>query len=574
MKYARIIRILCLAVILSVMVFTVPVAAQTRSIVIDPEEGPIGTTITVAGEGFNQSTESTDRYAVIYFSSQEFSTLHDIDLDTNNGDVTEYEIADSLVYLDLEGEFSTDIVVPVELDDGDDDVDVAVGTYYLYVCYYNLTSPPTVAPRIRAVAEFIVTGGDITLDYSEGPVATEVEITGVDFATSADLVVSYDGEEIDIEDGDTDTDNSGEFISSILIPESEAGDHTIMVAVSGSEVEATFTVEPEIILSPTSGEAAATVSVSGTGFGRRSDLVIYLNGAGLKTLTTDSAGSFGANFDVPELDAGIYDVEAEDDESNLDTAKFTVTVPPPPAASENTTTEPPAGTTPDPVTPTTQLNVETPDGAIGGTIAFSGSGFEEGAIIIKFDGEEVFTTNATADGLFVAVFPAPAAKAGAHTITISDGTNSEEFIFTMESQAPPVPLPLMPEMGVTVAWPLTFDWKEVTDASLPVTYTLQIATDDGFEAASVVLEKAELTASQYALTEIEEAKLSGQEAPYYWRIRAVDGASNEGKWTGAGQFYVPQPFGLPSWAIYSLLGLGGLVLFAIGYYLGRRTAYY
>ncbi|MEE8318699.1 MAG: hypothetical protein V3R36_03560, partial [Dehalococcoidales bacterium] len=145
---------------------------------------------------------------------------------------------------------------------------------------------------------------------------------------------------------------------------------------------------------------------------------------------------------------------------------------------------------------------------------------------------------------------------------------------TMESQAPPVPLPLMPEMGVTIAWPLTFDWKEVADASLPVTYTLQIATDDGFAAASVVLEKAELTASQYALTEVEEAKLSGQEAPYYWRIRAVDGASNEGKWTGAGQFYVPQPFGLPSWAIYSLLGLGGLVLFAIGYYLGRRTAYY
>lgn len=574
MKYARIIRILCLAVILSVMVFTVPVAAQTRVIEIDPEEGPIGTTIKIAGEGFNKSTEATDRYAVIYISSQEASTLHDIDLDTNNGDVTEYEIADSLVYLDTEGEFSTDIVIPAELDDGDDDVDVAVGTYYIYVAYYNLTSPPTVAPRIRAVAEFVVTGGDITLDYSDGPVATEVEITGVDFATSTTLVVSYDGEEIDIEDGDTRTDSSGEFISSILIPESKAGDHTIMVAVSGSEVEATFTVEPEIILSPTSGEAAATVSVSGTGFGRRSDIVIYLNGAGLKTLTTDSAGSFGANFYVPELDAGIYDVEAEDDEDNLDTAKFTVTVPPPPATSEPTPTEPPAGTTPDPVTSTTQLNVETPGGAIGGTIAFSGSGFEEGAIIIKFDGEEVFTTNATTDGLFVAVFPAPAAKAGAHTITISDGTNSEEFIFTMESQAPPVPLPLMPEMGVKVAWPLTFDWKEVADASLPVTYTLQIAADDGFEAASVVLEKAGLTTSQYALTEIEEAKLSGQEAPYYWRIRAVDGASNEGNWTGAGQFYVPQPFGLPSWAIYSLLGIGGLVLFAIGYYLGRRTAYY
>ncbi len=572
MKYARIIRILCLAVILSVMVFAVPVAAQTRFIVIDPEEGSIGTTITIGGEGFNKSTESTDRYAIIYFSSQEASTLHDIDLDTNTGDVTEYKIVDSLVFLDTDGEFSTTIEVPAVLDDGDDEVDVTVGTYYIYVAYYNLTSPPTVAPRIRAVAEFVVTGGEITLDYTDGPVATEVEITGVDFATSTNLVISYDGEEIDIENGDTRTDSGGEFVSSILIPESKAGDHTVKVTVSGSEAEAVFTVEPEIILSPTSGEVAATVSVSGTGFGRRSDIVIYFNGAGLKTLTTDSAGSFGANFDVPELDAGIYDVEAEDDDNNLDTSKFTVTVPPPPTPSEPTPSEPVPGSTPD--SSTTKINVETTGGAIGGIIAFSGAGFDEGAIIVKFDGEEVFTTTATVDGLFVAVFPAPVSKAGAHTITVSDGTNSEEFIFTVESQAPPVPLPLLPEMGVEVIWPLTFDWREVTDASQPVTYTLQVATDDDFTAASVVLEKAELTASQYALTQVEEAKLSGQETPYYWRIRAIDGASNEGDWTGAGQFHIPQPFSMPSWAIYTLLGLGGLVLFAIGYYLGRRTSYY
>lgn len=572
MKYARIIRILCLAVILSVMVFTVPVAAQTRYITIDPEEGSIGTTITIIGEGFSKSTEATDRYAIIYFSSQKASTLHDIDIDTNTGDVTEYKIADSLVYLDLEGEFSTDIEVPAVLDDGDDEVDMAVGTYYIYVCYYNPGSPPTVATRIRAMAEFIVTGGDITLDYTEGPANTEMEITGADFASSTSLTVTYDDEEVEIEDGDTRTDSGGEFISSILVPESTAGDHTVKVTVSGSEAEAVFTVEPEIILSPTSGEAAATVSVSGTGFGRRSDLVIYFNGAGLKTLTTDSVGSFGANFDVPELDAGIYDVEAEDDDNNLDTAKFTVTVPPPPTPSEPTPPEPAPGSPSVPAT--TKINVETPEGAIGGTIAFSGAGFDEGDIIVKYDGEEVFTTTANADGLFVAVFHAPVSKAGAHTITVSDGTNSEEFIFTVESQAPPVPLPLLPEMGVVVIWPLTFDWKEVTDTSQPVTYTLQIATDDDFAAVSVVLIKEGLTASKYVLTQVEEAKLSGQETPYYWRIRATDGASNDGDWTGAGQFQVPQPFSLPNWAIYSLLGLGGLVLFAIGYYFGRRTAYY
>ncbi|UCH00662.1 MAG: hypothetical protein JSU78_01450, partial [Deltaproteobacteria bacterium] len=58
-----------------------------------------------------------------------------------------------------------------------------------------------------------------------------------------------------IESGDDETDGDGEFASIILIPESTAGVHTVTVIVDGTEVEAEFTVEPEIIIDPTSGEA-------------------------------------------------------------------------------------------------------------------------------------------------------------------------------------------------------------------------------------------------------------------------------------------------------------------------------
>jgi hypothetical protein len=68
--------------------------------------------------------------------------------------------------------------------------------------------------------------------------------------------------------------------------------------------------------------------------------------------------------------------------------------------------------------------------------------------------------------------------------------------------------------------------------------------------------------------------LAGQEAPFFWRIRAIDGASNEGKWTGPGTFYVAEALALPDWLMYALAGLGGLLLFIVGYLLGRRTAYY
>jgi len=129
-------------------------------------------------------------------------------------------------------------------------------------------------------------------------------------------------------------------------------------------------------------------------------------------------------------------------------------------------------------------------------------------------------------------------------------------------------------MGVKVESPASFDWEDVTDESSPVTYALQIATDEDFTADSIVLEKTELAKSEYILTEKEELELAGQETPYYWRVRAIDAALNEGEWTGAGEFYVAAPFAFPRWALYTLLGIGAVIIFGIGYWLGRRTAFY
>ena len=58
------------------------------------------------------------------------------------------------------------------------------------------------------------------------------------------------------------------------------------------------------------------------------------------------------------------------------------------------------------------------------------------------------------------------------------------------------------------------------------------------------------------------------------RVRAINAASNEGMWVGAGEFSVAAPFAIPDWALYTLMGLGGLFLFGLGYWLGRRTAFY
>ena len=561
MRYTKILRVLSLVIILSLLLMAIPATPvqAVRTLALDPDDGKIGDRITVIGEDFNKSTEDNDRYANIYFSSDEADTYDDID-----DEVTHYKTLRTGIWLDEDGNFEYTFTVPAILDDGDDEEDVESGTYYVYVCHYG-------SKRISEAAEFALIAGRITIDPDEGPVATEVEITGDDFSSNDDITIEYDGDDIDIDDGDDETDSDGEFTSYILIPESTAGEHTITVNVDGNEVEAEFTVEPEIIVSPTSGEADTTVTVSGTGFVRRDEVVVYFNGAGVAAVDTDSKGSFDATFNVPELEEGIYNIEAEDEDENLDRTKFTITVPatPTPAPAPSPTPAP----TPQPSP--TAVKISLTSGKVGSTVMLTGAGFEaDGTITIKYDDEEVITVTAESSGIFAAVFEVPASKSGDHTITITDGTNTEKLIFNVESEPPPAPAPLLPEMGVKVKPPISFDWKGVTADSPPVTYTLQIATDSDFSVDSMVLEKEELTESEYTVTEAETVELVSQEALYYWRVRAVDAADNEGAWTGAGQFYVSAPFAFPNWAIYTLLGLGGLVLFAIGYWMGRRTAYY
>ena len=564
MKYKRILKILSLVIVVAMLVMAAPVTAQTRSVELDPEEGTVGGTVTAVGEGFNKSTEDTDRYAIIFFSSEEASTLQDID-----DDVTIYEVVRDGVWLDTDGEFDIDFTVPAELNDGDDDEDVTAGTYYVYVCHYNLDA--TIATRIRAVAEFTVIGGDIAIDPDEGTVGTEVEITGEDFAGGEDIEIYYDDEEMDIESGDDETESDGEFTTTVLIPESTTGTHTIKVAVGSSESEAEFTVEPEISLDPTSGNVGAEATVSGTGFARRSDVVVYFNNAGVATDTTSSEGSFEATFTVPELDAGIYDVESEDEDENMDAAKFTVTV----SGTTQPSPSPSPTPTPAPAPSPTAINISATSGKAGSDLVVTGAGFVAGGTVtIKFGDEILDTVTADASGIFVAVLKVPAAKAGEHTITVSDGTNTNEVTFTLETVPPPIPMPLRPEMGVKAKTPVTFDWEDVTAEAEPVTYSLQVATSEDFEEDTIVLEKTGLEESEYVTTEAESVALGGREGAYYWRVRAVDATETEGEWTGAGEFSVSKAFSFPQWALYTLMGLGALVLFGVGYWMGRRTAYY
>jgi hypothetical protein len=116
---------------------------------------------------------------------------------------------------------------------------------------------------------------------------------------------------------------------------------------------------------------------------------------------------------------------------------------------------------------------------------------------------------------------------------------------------------------------ILIDWEDVTDKSMPITYTIQLAGDSGFSAESILLEKTGLTDSEY-LVDSSTNQLLQPRKSYYWRLRAVDSASNAGEWTETGEIIIAPVSQMPDWLMYLLAIIGGLFILFI-WYLIRRT---
>ncbi len=292
MKYKKILHMLVVGILLSLMLVSIPASQvfAAERIDLDPEEGEIKDTIDIDGRGFAESTNSPDyddSSVDIYFSVDEADEGDDIDTE-----VDDYELVKSLS-VDENGEFSSSFKVPSKLTDGDTDKDVKGGTYYVYVTKED-------DETILAVAEFTVLSAEIELDPVKGTVGTEVDITGIDFANSDDITVEFDSDGLDIDSGDESTDSSGDFDCTVIIPEAYAGEHTITVTdESDNAAEATFTVEPEISVTPESAAPGDSMTVSGTGFAASESVAIDFDGDEVKTGSTNSDGSFQLSFNVP-----------------------------------------------------------------------------------------------------------------------------------------------------------------------------------------------------------------------------------------------------------------------------------
>jgi len=546
MKYKRICRTLALSIILALLVpaSAVPAYAAGEFIGLYPDEGEIGDWIEVDARNF-----SPNQVLYIYLSSYKAEEDEQIGVE-----VTAYEQI-LTVTTDNNGDFTHTyhFQVPDALTDGEVIEDVHGGNYYVYITYLH-------SDFIIKTDVFIVLDGEIELDLEEGTVGTEVTISGEGLRPEQQITVTYDEDEVAIVSGDSQTDEEGQFTCTIIIPESAFGSHTIIVNdVSGNKPEAEFTVKSKITIDPTTQTAGKEVNVSGTGFGNRKVITITFDGYEIPTtpeiLSANNLGSFNGSCLVPFRDSyGTSTIEAIDSSCNSAEAQLTVL----------------AGISISPITSSTS------PGHVGTELTLRGTAFTANTTVTvtySNNGETIpIDTTSTDDyGSFLLYFTIPPSFAGSHDIIVTDGTSTVTTTFIMESRLPPRPTPLLPK-AVSTAEPEThFDWEEVDDISQPITYSLQVASDNDF--STIVLERKELTTSEYTLTEEEMLASTERKAPYYWRVKAIDGAFNESAWTYPISFYVGVSWtALPGWAWYILYALGAVLLGILGFWLRKRRA--
>ncbi|MGD9115626.1 MAG: IPT/TIG domain-containing protein [Dehalococcoidia bacterium] len=600
MKHSKIWRVLGAAVVLCLLMMAIPATpAMAQTIALSAYNGPPGTVITVSGSGFLPGTAGEvwfdsdgDGYrdsgepwralttdgsgnipsgvtlTVPAVERDSYYVWADISIDE---DYTAFTVTPEIFLDEDEGYVGDTIIVDGQGFYGGATVTVyydgsSVGTKATTssgtFTNFTFTVPDSVEGfhdvDARDSAGFcpevlFEISPKITLSPISGDVGDTITVTGKGFDASSDVDVYFGSTNV----ASAITNTKGTFTDTFVVPSTSRGSHTVNAEDEGSnEADATFTVSASININPASGPSGTTVTVTGNGFDASRTVTITYNSASVTTnpttVTTNTAGSFSATFSVPVGMAGNYPVVATD---GVVTASATFT-----------------STTSATISPETSA---TSPGHVGSELTITGTGFTPNATITvtySLTGTQtdtLATVTSNASGNFTIPFTIPASTHGAHTITVTDGTISMPFDFVMESTPPAAP-------ELTLPLPLEklkdnlFEWTAVTDDSMPVTYNIQVCSDNTFATASLVVNETGLTAATYTLPEDEKLESANEEAPYYWRVQAVDAASNTGAWSTPGTFTTGWSFEFSGWVVYVTMAVIAIAFFFLGLWLGRR----
>ena len=259
-------------------------------IALDPATGGVGTVVTIKGTGFDSAESGIE----VTYDGKKVRTG---------------------IVADVKGSWSTTFGVPSSTK-GSHPVDA-----------WGDTTGATEVPD----ATFTVLPG-VSIDPASGYVGDKIEITGSGFANNeVGIKVTFDGTVIE---SDLEADDNGNWKTSSTIPAGTSGAHTIdaygNTTIAADVLDATITIETQIVLRPKTGNVGEDVNVTGTGFSGKKELTISYGGDSVGVgLTTDTEGNFSTSFEAPKGKSGEIEVTATDAEGVTATAIFSMETTPP-----------------------------------------------------------------------------------------------------------------------------------------------------------------------------------------------------------------------------------------------------
>jgi len=305
-------------------------------------------------------------------------------------------------------------------------------------------------------------------------------------------------------------------------------------ATSYIKILPTLQVTPETIVPGTD------VSLKGTSFPKDDELTLFFDGkATSMRIETNDLGSFTATFTVNDTISGQHEFKATVPEVYNLEASASITVGP-------------------------EITLEPDTLVVGNEVTISGRGFAASSSVSIIYDDETITSSPTTDtsGNFSYTFKVPQSGKPQHSLVAQDKTGNKATYGSetmMEGEAPMAPNPVQPRdarFGLIGSKVVKFEWTEVTDES-GVIYTLEIARDLNFFPLEPGMRKTELSNTI--------CMISIPPGTYYWRVRAIDRAGNEGPWALS-----PYPFRVGSLSL-SYIIIGGLLLALILVFIVRAV---
>ena len=418
---------------------------------------------------------------------------------------------------------------------------------------YELSASGALTPAGSIQKKTLTLLTHVALTTNSGPPGSTMAITGKGFgANEQGITVSFDG--APILSGIV-ADSQGAFTSSLVVPAATAGRHTIVVTGSsgialGSELS--FQVVPGLTLTESTGPSSKNIALAGAGFGPNQQNIEVKFGPHIviPSVSADVNGNFEASFMIPPSAAGQHTVAASGAVGSLSAqAQQTYTVVPHITLSEQA-------------------------GNVGMSLSVSGTGFSPtSSITLAYDDLTEAAVVTDEAGSFNLQLTVPESIKGSHSVIALDTSGKRvQEIFEIESIPPSAPALRSPGNGDSGALLGKFRpstrWTPVEDPS-GVTYNIQVAADRDF--LDILVDRKGLSSPTYNFSK-EEALPRGT---YYWRVQAVDLASNESSYSPV--FEMNSGI-VPIWLLSAMVALGiiasggGAYAFYSRVHLARKTA--